>query len=337
MSFLSSFGVKTDVGGLDIGPTNLRMAQLKYPKQHASLVALSEVSLPKKIFEKDTIVDTDSFSSALATLLESASPQAITAKAVVAALPETFIFTRIVQLPHLAPNELKKALNYEIGQYLPVPVEGVYYDYTPLALRQDKQQLDIAIFAAPKTLVDPLIDVIHSQGLELYALETKATAATRALILSGSNSAALIIEIGNGATRLTVVDHGNVWLTTSLPCGEEQITKVVAEKTGHDQKSVRQELSKADAGAAHTALKAAIDPIVQEVVSITRYHETRDYEPSKLDRTIIVGQGASLPKITELLTEALHRPCEPGSPLVGNAQTLDLKYAIAIGLAMRTL
>lgn len=337
MSFLSGFGIKTEVVGLDIGPSILRMAQLKYPRQHAPLVATSEVVMPKRLFDKNIITDADGLSNALRTLIDTGAPHNFSAKAVVAALPETYIFTRIVQVPHLTPGDLEKALVYEIGQYLPVPIEEVYYDYTPLALRKEKQVIDIAIFAAPRSLVDPLIEIIRSNGLELYALETKATAVVRSLMPSGAHNAALIVEIGNEATRLTIVDHGDVWLTTSLTCGEEQILKSIATSTNRTPKDVSQFIGHGETKEIKSALKSALAPIIQEVASVTRYHSTRDYNPTVLNRTIVVGQAAGISGLIESMNESLQKVCEIGTPLIGNVSKLDLKYTVAIGLAMRPL
>ncbi len=337
MALSSLFGLKTEVCGIDIGQHTVRGAQLRSARQHAPLLGMGEAALPKKVFDKDKITDLDGFAKTILEVIQNAQPHPITAKAVVAALPETLIFTRVIQLPNLPPPELKKAIPYEASQFLPIPVENVYFDYIPLALRPDKQQIDVAIFAAPKELVDGLIDVIHRAGLELYALETKSTAILRSLIPAGTEEAALIMEIGSESTRMTIADHGNVWLTTSFNVGEIQLIKAIATKLGKPEADIRTHLANHQGDEINKMLVEVVGPIVQEAISATRYHETRDYHPSKTHRAIIVGQGATIPGVIPAIIGSLHIKCEPGLPLVSGTPNIDLKFSVALGLSMRAL
>ncbi len=334
---LFSIGTHTNVCGIDVGLHSIRGAQLVRPRQHAPLASLSEALLPKKALDKNKIIDMDGFEQCLRELLKQGEPRPMSARAVVAALPETFIFTQVIQLPNLAPPELKKAMQHEVGQYLPIAAEETYFDYVPLALRPDKQQIDIALFAAPKQLVDDLITVMHTCGLELYALETKSTAVLRALIPAGMNEAALIIEIGSETTRMTVSDHGNVWLTTSVNVGELKLIKAVSEKIGKPETEVRAYLQQHQDEPTQQMLAEASAVIVQEAIAASRYHETRDFQPGKIHRAILAGQGATIPGIVPAVTSALHLKCEPGLPLVSGNSAIDLKFTVALGLAMRNL
>lgn len=320
-----------------MGRHSIRVAQLRSPRQHAALVGVSETPLPQKTFDKDRITNVEQFTQAIQNLLQTARPHPITAHAAVAALPEAFIFTRIIQLPNLPPHELRKAVPFEVSQFLPIPVEEVYYDYTPLALHPDKQQIDAALFAAPKQLVDTLVDILHRCGLELYALETKSTAIARTFLPAGTEEAILIIEIGSESTRFTVIDHGDVWLTASLNIGQIQLVKAIAEKIGKPDSEVKAHLSAHSGSATSEMLTSIVSPITAETVSVTRYHETRDYHSNKIKRAIIAGQGADLPGLIPALVGSLHLKCDPGTPLVTGTPNVDLRYSVALGLSMRTL
>lgn len=315
----------------------MRAASLRSPHQHASLQSVSEAALPAKIFAKDQISNVDQFTETIQKLLDSGSPEPMKARAAVAALPEAFIFTRIIQLPNLAPHELQKAVPYEVGQFLPIPVEEVYFDYTPLALHADKQQIDAALFAAPKQLVDNLVTALHNCGLELYALETKSTAITRAFLPAKTTDPTLIIEIGSDSTRLTVVDHGDVWLTASLNVGEIQLLKAIADKIGKPDAEVVPYLAGHGSETTNTMLASVVAPILQEVVSVTRYHESRDFNAGKIHRAILTGQGAAIPGLVPVLIANMHIKTELGTPLVTGIKSIDPRYSVALGLSMRTL
>ncbi len=333
----SLFGFNTSVCGLDVGLHALMAAQLKSPAQHSTLVCLSTQDLDQKTFEKDKTLDSEILARTLKNLISNAQPRPITAKAVVAALPETYIFTKIIQLPNLAPKELQKAIGYEASQYLPVPIDEVYFDYTPLALRPDNKQIDAALFAAPKNLVDSLITAIKSCGLELYAVETKSTAIGRALLPSGNTDAVLIIDIGSESTRMTLVDHGNVWLATSVAIGEIQMLKALSELFKCEPKEVRKIVAAGTSDLVKDTIKSITAGITQEAMSVIRYHETRDYGPNKVAKALVVGQGATIPGILDQIVEAIHLKSEFGAPLVAGNKSIDLRYTVALGLSMRSL
>lgn len=337
MSLFSRFSFHTETCGVDVGKHTIRAAQLRAPHQHAGLVGVSEVALPAKIYTKDQISNLDQFTEAVQKLLQGGSPGPIKAKAAVAALPESFIFTRIIQLPNLPPHELQKAIPYEVGQFLPIPVEEVYFDYTPLALHPDKSQIDAALFAAPKLLVDNLVTTLHNCGLELYALETKSTAITRAFLPTHTIEPVLIIEIGSESTRLTVVDHGDVWLTASLNMGEGQLVKAIADKLSKPEAEVLPYLAAHGSDASAATLSSVVAPIIQEIVSVTRYHESRDFNAGKIHRAILTGQGAAIPGLVSALLGGMHIKGELGTPLVTGVNSIDPRYSVALGLSMRTL
>lgn len=335
MSLSSFLGLRTEVVGLDIGQHSVRVAQLKRPRQHSRLVSLGIAELPKKTLEKGTIANPDALIETIKSALQNATPHRITAKTLVAALPEIYIFSKVIQMPNLPPNELQKAIPFETSQFIPMPIDEMYIDYTPLALHPDKQQIDVAIFAAPKQMVDSLIDITNQAGFELSALETKSTAITRSLLPAGSTDAIQIIEIGSESTRMTISDHGNVWLTTSLNIGEAQLLKTIGEKLNQPENEVRDYLSNHKSSSIDSVVSSAVAPIVQEAVSANRFHETRDYQADKIKRAILVGQGSTIPGIIPAVVGSMHIQCEPGLPLVTGTTEVNLQYAVSLGLSMR--
>ncbi len=337
LSLSSLFGLSTSTMGLDIGQHSIRVAELTKSQQHASIKSVGEAEIPKKLIDKNQITDIDSFVAVIRTAVANAKPNPIKAKSVVAALPEAFIYTRVIQLPNLPPAEFKKAIPFEASQFLPVPIEEVYYDYTTLGVREDTGQTDLAIFAAPKTLVDGLIEAVHKSGLELFALETKPTAITRAFLPLGVDSAVMIVEIGSETTRMTVADHGNVWLTTSLNVGEIQLTKDIATKLHQPPEQLRKYLEQNSKQFNPDILIDVVKPITNEIISAARYHENRDYHAAKITRVILAGQGTTIPELIPTIIKSLRLNCEAGKPLVTSNSDVNLKYAVALGLSMRPI
>lgn len=337
LSLSSLFGLSTSTVGLDIGQHSVRVAELSKPQQHATLKSVGEALLPKKLIDKNQIIDVDALSTSIKLALDNAQPNSIKARSVVAALPETYIYTRVIQLPNLPPAEFKKAVPYEASQFLPVPIDDVYYDYIPLGVREDTGQTDLSIFAAPKSLVDGLIEAVHKSGLELFALETKPTAIARAFLPVGVDAAVLIVEIGSETTRITVADHGNVWLTTSANVGEIQLLKEIADKMQQPANEIKRYLEQNKKHINIDIISSAVKPIVNEALSAARFHETRDYHSAKITRIILAGQGTTIPELIPTAIKSLRLNCEAGKPLVTSREDIDLKYAVSLGLAMRQI
>ena len=307
------------VFGLDIGYETLKLVELKKIKNDANLVGAVEIPLTERILEKDSFKNKAATANLIKEACRKAKPSPITAKKIVSALPETFVFSKTIQMPKMSAEEYAVAVPVEAGQYLPIPAEQVYLDYQILIIHPDEPLVDVLIVASPKKLIDEYVEVTKMAGCELVALETKPIAVGRGVLMSRPLNGIVIIEIGTEISRLSVWDNGNIRLTASINAGKNHIIESLGGNS--DPSAFKQ--------------NPASNSIVSETINAIGYHQNRDYKPNAIKNILISGSGAKIPGLPEFIAEKIKINTEVVGPKLSGNVILGPEYATSYGLALR--
>ncbi len=315
---LFDFTTGDAVFGLDIGYETLKLVQLNKSKKSISLIGSVEIPLTQRILEKDCFKNKSATATLIRESCRKAKPEAIRAKKIVSALPETFVFSKTIQMPKMTDQEYQNAIPVEAAKYLPIPVEEVYLDFQPLIIHPDEPLVDILIVASPKKLVDEYVEVTKMAGFELVALETKPIAVGRAVSLSEQLIGTVIIEIGTEISRVSIWDNQNIRLISSINSGKNQIAEA----------STEQDIS-------HFKENPALNTVITETLNAIKYHQNRDYKPNPIKKILICGSGAKLPGLADYFPEELKINTEVVLPKLTKDQTLGTEFITSYGLALR--
>ncbi len=114
--------------GLDIGSYSIKLIQTEKKGNNYKLITFGEVRTPADInsdSEKDKLI--------IATVIRKLCLDCkVSTKNVVLALPESEVFSQVIELPPLSENELANAISFEAEQYIPVPLTEVQFVYHSL-------------------------------------------------------------------------------------------------------------------------------------------------------------------------------------------------------------
>ena len=75
------------------------------------------------------------------------------------------VLSKRVQLPLAAESNLRQALAFEMDRHTPFNAQAVYFDYQVLERDRERGQLHLDMVVAPRSLVDPLLEVLEPRGL----------------------------------------------------------------------------------------------------------------------------------------------------------------------------
>lgn len=314
-----NFTTNSSVFGLDIGFEALKLVELKKSKKNIYLVGSIEVPLTERILEKDSFKNKAATANLIKEACRKAKPNPISAQKVISALPETFVFSKTVQMPKMSDKEYLNAIPVEAAKYLPIPVEEVYLDYQVLITHPDDPLADIIIVASPKKLVDEYVEVIKMAGFELAALETKPIAVGRGVAMSQALNSSAIIEIGTEISRLSIWDKQNIRLIVSINNGKNHIVENL------------------NGSADPLALRGspALIDIVSETINAIKYHQNRDYKPNSISNILVSGSGAKIPGLAEFLSEEIKIPTQVVLPKLSGKFQLGPEFITCYGLALR--
>lgn len=322
---MNLFGSKSeDIFGLDIGYETIKLVQIFRKKNNIYLEGAVEIPLTERILEKDHFKNKAKTATLIKEACKKARPSGIRAKRIVSALPETFVFSKTIQMPKMSKEEYEKAIPTEAAQYIPIPVDQVYLDYQIMIIHPDEPLVDLLLVAAPKKLVDEYVEVTKMAGYELAALETKPIAVGRAISFSAPLKGAVIIEIGTELTRLSLWDQNNIRLITSIPVGKNQLE-------GSLQHEHNPQISVTESIGTSSILSA----LSEEILNSIKYHQSRDYRPAPITKIYICGSGALIKGVKEYISKTTNVVTELVSPNLSGNDKLGTEYVTAYGLALR--
>ena len=336
--------------GLDIGFVSIKVVSLLHDKDKFKLLSLASVPSPSPGMISDTESDLEAVADAIKKLLAAAK---IDNKEVVAALPESRVFTRVIDdFPYLSDNELSSAIRYAAEEFIPMSLADVNLNWQVL-VRSDPKSVGaktvVLVIASPKRIVSKYVNVLQMAGLHPKALETETIAVTRSLVGSNSFSpSTLIMQMGATTTDFTAVSKGLIWLTRSISTGGTALTRSLAQHFNFEASQAEQYkkiyglMEEQLEGKVFEALKPIVDIIAGEGRRVIQAFEAK-YPSSPIKRVVLSGGGAKMPGLVIYLANLWGLEVQEADPWfsVIRVQSLvpklaqDASYAVAAGLALR--
>lgn len=337
--------------GLDIGFSSIKAVSLVQDTNPKQLISLGSIPTPVPGMISDIDIDLEAVVEAVKKLIVATK---IEEKDVVAALPESKVFTRVIDdLPFLTDSELPSAIRYASEEFIPLPIDEVELNWQVLfrSGQQDKASKTIVfVVASPKSVVAKYVKVLNMAGLRLQALETETIAITRSIIGDNPYSpTTLIIQLGSTTTDLAVVSKGLILLTRSISTGGQALTRALAQyfnfemRQAEEYKKVYGLVETQLEGKVFEGLKPVIDVVVGEIKRVIQSFQTK-YPQNPIKRVVLSGGGAKLPGFVVYLASSLGLEVQEADPwfslskdksLMGKLASEAPNFSVATGLAQR--
>lgn len=335
--------------GLDIGFSSIKVVALTRRGDLPSLVSLGSISSPQPGIASDTEVDLQKVATSISKLLAAAK---INEKEIVAALPESKVFTRVIDdLPYLTDSELQQAIRYASEEFIPLPIQEVSLNWQVISRAKDKQNRTIVfVVASPKSLIQKYVKVFQLAALKPKVLETEIIASTRALVGNNPFSpTTLIIQLGFATSDFAVVSKGLILLTRSISTGGAALTRAISQAfnfeamQAEEYKKVYGLLSDQLEGKVFQALKGVVDVIIEETKRVIQAYQTKNAQ-NPIKRVVLSGGGAKLQGLVIYMANSLGLEVQEADPWYFVAKEKAVKarlsqeapfYSVAVGLALR--
>lgn len=238
---------------------------------------------------------------------------------VVLGIPTSRTFSRTFTIPPKNESTLADAVEIEVDQYIPIPMNSLYVDYEIIERTND--QLTAIMSAVPKILVDSCVDAVKSAGLQPIMIEPGINAVARVLqSTEEGHLPTLIVDIGPASTDIAVLDGGAIRVSGGLGIGGNTFTLDIAKKLGVALENAHQlkVLNGLSAGPRQAKITSALQPSLQRIVTeirkVIRYYNERLRDDRKLEQVIVVGGGSNVPGIGDYFTNELVMPARVASP-----------------------
>jgi type IV pilus assembly protein PilM len=271
---------------------------------------------------------------------------------VVASIPETQSFLRVIELPVIPDDEMSEAVRWEVAQHIPFGLENVYVDWQPVKAGHAARanQCEVLVGAAQRKVVDPLVSVFTELKLDVVALELESQAIVRALIsdeLRG-HPGLLLVDLGGTVTNVVIHDHGAMRFTASLQRGAEDLMKLL---TAEDVKmlAMPQQVELAPEVKERIAelARSSQEELVAEIRGIAEFYNNIDSRHT-VREILLTGGGSNFPGLDRVFLRYFDNVhVQRGNPWVNILSGGEKKqpplslgesvhFTTALGLALRS-
>ncbi len=304
--------------GLDIGPNCLRVVQIDRREDKLTIVGYGSNTFPEEAIKDGVIVDPVSVARAAKELFDRGIRGSIDTRRVALSIPSQRTYTRAIKLPLIPEKEIADAVRLEAEQYIPLPIDELYLDYT--VMQKDADGMELYAVASPKHIIDSYIAFAHLVGLEPVAIEASIDAATRLFVQTDfSHVPTVLVDFGPSSADITIVDE-SIIATGTVGGGGDIFTARISDQLGVTRQEAHVIKTKYGLGLSKKqkeiskALDPLLDDLFKEIRRMIRYYQERYGSDRRISQIVLIGGSANLPGLSDRMTDVLRIPVRNSHP-----------------------
>jgi len=334
--------------GLDIGSHNVKLIEFTSDKSGVTLIAAGSMPTPLKSVSSNLDIDQQALAHLIRELIKGTGAKSTEVNI---SLPESQVFTRVIEMPALSTRELTSAIRWESEQYIPLPLDQVNMDFSILSDGKDSSngKIKVLLVAAPKALTERYMRIMELADLIPISAETEIIALSRSLVRSVPTVPnVMILSFGAQTTDIAILRKGLLTFTRSMSAGGDAVTRAISESL--DFTMLQAEAYKKTYGLEKNILEgkiiAVVKPVMETIISemkraIGFFEES--YKNEHIGVILLTGGNAKLPGLIPYIAEHTGIEVQQGNPWVGIRKDARFSvlnaegplFAVAIGLALR--
>lgn len=309
--------------GLDIGTSGVRAAELSFGKHGVTLEKFGQVAVHEGAVRDGEVVDSAAVAAAIKQLW---SATRFSHKNVVLGVANQRVIVRQVDVPWMPAADLKKALPFQVQDFLPMPVEAAVLDFHPLEVVSDangnRTQRGLLVAASRETVLAN-VQCAERAGLKVTMVDLTSFAVLRSIgkRTDPDVQTEALVDIGARVTNIVVHSAGVPRFVRILLMGGQDITDAVAERLGVPQveaEGLKQDLglhgAPGDLANAARAVETTASTFVDEVRgSLDYYRASNPMAP--VERVVVSGGGSLLRGLADRIGSATRLPVKAGDPM----------------------
>lgn len=343
--------------GLDLGSSQIKLAQLKHKNGQIYLWQYGIYPLPEGALEGGKVEDPGLLAERLQWVLQR---RRFHKRRVNLCVGSQNVVLRQVLLPEMHPKEIPSAVRWEAEKQVMMPLEETVVDYLYLGRRlvDDKMMIELALVAVPKEVVNGYLEAVTGAGFYPEAIEIESLALQRMLNLelpggaAGDPAISMLLDLGAEYSNLVLLKNGHFRFARTLSIGVDHFCRRVAEAGQLSLETARRQIFSRDPFSLDGFQEVA-DDLANQVSRSMEYYANNIWDGKRqgseqemeINRMLFCGGGAAIDRLASFLGFELKVEPKLLSPLefIQAGKKLyqpDLEQEenmlnVAVGLALR--
>jgi type IV pilus assembly protein PilM len=314
MNILS--GGPSDFFGLDMGMSAVRVVQLKGNGPVKALGAYGQAPFAGNLALSDSKEDRNKVAQTIQQLIKQLG---ITTKNVAVNVPSGKVFTTVIDMEKMPPEDLAKAIKYQADTYIPTAAAASKVDWSVLGdSLKEAGKTEVLISSVENAFIEARLDMVESLGLNVLAFEPDSMAVTRAMIPADSNSPQMILDIGRAGADIIVAMNGAPHLSRFIPVGFQALVVATTQAMNIDAAQADQFIRKFGIskdkldGQLYNAIIVSVETLMTEIEKTIKFFQTR-YPNTKLEKITVTGWASTLPELPLYIANKFNMNVEIGN------------------------
>ena len=363
--------------GLDISDLSLKLIQLNKRGSSTDIQTIGTADIPEGIIVNGDIKNFDEAVKTVSKLLSKPKYGKVSSKSVIACLPETKTFIKLIEIEK-GPNAIEKVIQSEIEKHVPFGIKEIYYDWQIINEVGAKQSILVA--AVPKIISDQYIKLLNACKLTVEALEIESVSISRALLKEESPEKTPdqtnygIIDIGAGRTSMILYSKNSILFTVSMPISGRQITEQISKilEIDLEQAEKAKLICGLDDNKAQGVIKKILSDTINDLTSKIQqsiaFYNNHFPDRGDINQILLCGGGSNIKNLDNIIHDAIGIEVQMGntftnlkgkqttkknfteiykltedfsdsskSKSISLTQDVSLSYTTAIGLSLRNI
>ncbi len=146
---------------------------------------------------------------------------------------------RFIEIPRMAPEDLKKSFEIEIDKYLPFPKDQIFTDCYIIDPDSNEKQMTVLVGAAKKEMVNDRLNLLGKVDLPSDFLSINSIAMANVfnclgpqLYSNNGKSAMAVIDIGETVSNLIIMGNHMPRFTRDIFIGAQELNKRISNVLG---------------------------------------------------------------------------------------------------------
>lgn len=275
------------------------------------------IKTPEGSFSDDKIINVTALSEAIGRFLRR---KAVKVDNVDFVIRGQDIVTRIIETPVMDQKGIRKTLEWETAQFLPQGGENYYIDFEILdkVVEKSKKVYKMLVVAVLKDKIDRYMELSKKLNLNLHAIDISSNCITRTFKEVSRRSDKIesvgIINIGNEASSIIILNNGKFFIEREVPFGMNNIYKeVVRQKEVPMEQAEETFIKSFNFGTINkeNELDSRVESLFNNVFSsfdkIIQFYSTGKTKKT-LDEIYVIGEGAKVEGIDNFIKNSFSAP-----------------------------
>jgi len=349
--------------GIDIGPSSIKVVQLKKRKGRAILETYGELSLgPYAGLEigRSTNLSTEQVGQAVIDVLRESNT---TTKQCGMSIPMGSSLVSFIKLPRVDEKQLAQMIPLEARKYIPVPISEVALDYQIIPRNEsiaseyqnseekpEEKTLDVLLVVIHNDALDKNKEITRIAKLNTEFSEIEIFGSMRAVLEPGTMPQ-MIIDFGSGSTKIYIIERGILRTSHLISRGSQDITLAIskslgisveeAEKMKRERGLLKKEGEQMDI---NEITSLTLDYIFSETSRVLLNYQKKNEK--NVSKVFLTGGGVLLRGLKEKAEASFNVPVVLADPfskveypafLENVLKQAGPSFAVSIGLALRRL